>query len=88
MIAGVWAKGQKDRRGRSSPLSLPLQLKIMKTHVQPILTTFCRSQSWTKAQLRQVRRAKTYALRTAFWVDRLLMQEWHLSDKAMLAANL
>ena len=49
MIAGVWAKGQKDRRGRSSPLSLPLRLKIMKTHVEPILTTFCRSRSWTKA---------------------------------------
>ena len=23
MIAGAWAKGHKDRRGRSSPLSLP-----------------------------------------------------------------
>ena len=78
MIAGVWAKGQKDRRGRSSPLSLPLRLKIMKTHVEPILTTFCRSRSWTKAQLRQIRMAQAYALRRAFGVDRLLMQEWHV----------
>ena len=87
MIAGVWAKGQqKDRRGRSSPLSLPLRLKIMRAHVEPILTTFCRSRSWTKAQLQQVKRAQAYALRRAFGVDRLLMQEWHLSDKAMLQA--
>ena len=43
MIAGAWAKGQKDRRGRSSPFSLPLRLKIMRAHVEPILTTFCRS---------------------------------------------
>ena len=37
MIAGVWAKEQKDWRGRSSPLrlSLTLRLKIMKTHVEP-----------------------------------------------------
>ena len=74
MIAGAWARGQKDRRGRSSPLSLPLRLKIMKAHVEPILTTFCRSRSWTQAQLRQVRRAQAYALRRAFGVDRLSMQ--------------
>ena len=58
----------------------------MKTHVEPILTTFCRSRSWTKAQLRQVKRAQAYALRRAFGVDRLLMQEGHISDRAMLTA--
>ena len=86
MIAGAWVKGQKDRRGRSSPLSLPLRLKIMQAHVEPILTTFCRSRPWTKAQLQQVKRAQAYALRRAFEVDRLLMQGWHLSGKAMLQA--
>ena len=58
----------------------------MRAHVEPILTTFCRSRSWTKAQLQQVKRAQAYALRRAFGVDRLLMQEWHISDKAMLQA--
>ena len=28
MIARSWALGQKDRRGRSSPLSLPLRLRL------------------------------------------------------------
>ena len=67
-------------------LSLPLRLKIMRAHVEPILTTFCRSRSWTKAQLQQVKRAQAYALRRAFGLDRLLTQEWHISDKAMLQA--
>ena len=40
MLARSWARGQKDRRGRSSPLTLPLRLRLMKAHVDPILTTF------------------------------------------------
>ena len=36
----VGARGQKDRHGRSSPLSLPLRLRIMKAHIDPILSTF------------------------------------------------
>ena len=44
MIARSWSRGQKDRRGRSSPLSLPLWLRLMKAHVDPILSTFCRSR--------------------------------------------
>ena len=35
-------------------------------------------------ELQQVKRAQAYAVRRAFGVDRLLMQEWHPSDKAML----
>ena len=31
--------------------------------MDPILSTFCRSRSWTKAQLRSVKRAQAYALR-------------------------
>ena len=49
MITGVWAKGQKDRRGRSSPLLVsPFDLRSCRPIVEPILTTFCRSRSWTK----------------------------------------
>ena len=40
LIARSWSRGQKDRRGRSSPLSLPLRLHLMKAHVDPILSTF------------------------------------------------
>ena len=58
MIARSWARGQKDRRGRSSPISLPLRLRIMKAHVDPILSTFCRSRSWSQAQLRSLKRAQ------------------------------
>ena len=55
MIARSWSRGQKDRRGRSSPLSLPLRLRLMKAHVDPILSTFCRSRSWSKSQLRSLK---------------------------------
>ena len=68
MLAHAWARGQKDRRDRSSPLSLPLRLRLMKAHVDPILTTFCRS--WTESQLRALWRAQAYALRRAFGMDR------------------
>ena len=40
MIARSWARGQKDRRGRSSPLSLSLRLRLMKALIDPILSTF------------------------------------------------
>ena len=52
MIARSWSRGQKDKRERSSPLSFPLRLRLMKAHVDPILSTLCRSRSWTKAQFR------------------------------------
>ena len=51
LIARSCARGQKDRRGRSSAVKLPLRLRLMKAHVDPILSTFCRSRSWTSAQL-------------------------------------
>ena len=86
MIARSWARGQKDRRGRSSGIKLPLRLRLMKAHVDPILSTFCRSRSWTSAQLRALRRAQAYALRRAFGVDRFSMQEEHISDKMMFQA--
>ena len=86
MIARSWARGQKDKRGRSSPLSLPLRLRLMKAHVDPILSTFCRSRSWSKAQLRSLKRAQAYALRRAFGVDRFSMQEEHISDKMLFQA--
>ena len=85
-IARSWARGQKDRRGRSSPLRLPLRLRIMKAHVDPILSTFCRSRSWSQAQLRSLKRAQAYALRRAFGVDRFSMQEEHISDKMLFQA--
>ena len=86
MIARSRSRGQKDRRGRSSPLSLPLRLRLMKAHVDPILSTFCRSRSWSKAQLRSLKRAQAYALRRAFGVDRFSMQEEHISDKTLFQA--
>ena len=86
MIARSWSRGQKDKRGRSSPLSLPLRLRLMKAHVDPILSTFCRSRSWTKAQLHSLKRAQAYALRRAFGVDRFSMQEEHISDKLLFEA--
>ena len=86
MIARSWARGQKDRRGRSSAIKLPLRLRLMKAHVDPILSTFCRSRSWTSAQLRALKRAQAYALRRAFGVDRFSMQEEHISDKMMFQA--
>ena len=86
MIARSWSRGQKDERGRSSPLSLPLRLRLMKAHVDPILSTFCRSRSWTKAQLRSLKRAQAYAERRAFGVDRFSMQEEHISDKMIFQA--
>ena len=86
MIAHSWAKDQKDRRGRSSAIKLPLRLRLMKAHVDPILSTFCRSRSWTSAQLRALKRAQAYALRRAFGVDRFSMQEEHISDRMMFQA--
>ena len=86
MIARSWSRGQKDRRGRSSPLSLPLRLRLMKAHVDPILSTFCRSRSWSKSQLRSLKRAQAYALRRAFGADRFSMQEEHISEKMLFQA--
>ena len=86
MIARSWSRGQQDKRGRSSPLSLPLRLRLMKAHVDPILSTFCRSRSWTKAQLRSLKRAQAYALRRAFGVDRFSMQEEPISDRMLFQA--
>ena len=39
------ARRMVGMRGRSSPLSLPLRLRLMKAYVDPILSTFCRSRS-------------------------------------------
>ena len=86
MIARSCARRQKDRRGRSSAIKLPLRLRLMKAHVDPILSTFCCSRSWTSAQLRALKRAQAYALRRAFGVDRFSMQEEHISDKMMFQA--
>ena len=36
LLTRSWAKGQKDRRGRASALSLPLRLRLMKARVDPI----------------------------------------------------
>ena len=78
MIARSWSRGQKDWRGRSSPLSLPLRWRIIKAHVDPILSsTFCRSRSWSKSQLRSLKRAQAHALRRAFGVDLFSVQEAH-----------
>ena len=86
MIARSWSRGQRDKRGRSSAIKLPLRLRLMKAHVDPILSTFCRSRSWSAAQLRALKRTQAYALRRAFGVDRWSMQEEHLSDKMMFEA--
>ena len=58
----------------------------MKAHVDPILSTFCRSRSWSASQLRALKRTQAYALRRAFGVDRWSMQEEHISDKMMFEA--
>ena len=58
----------------------------MKAHVDPILSTFYRSRSWSKAQLRSLKRAQAYALRRAFGVDRFSMQEEQISDKMLFQA--
>ena len=58
----------------------------MKAHVDPILTTFCRSRSWSVSQLRALKRAQAYALRRAFGMDRFSMQEEHVSDRMMFDA--
>ena len=50
MIARSWSRGQKDKRGRPSLFSLPLRLRLLKAHVDPILSAFCRSRAWTKAE--------------------------------------
>ena len=86
MIARSWARGQKDCRGRSSPLSLPLRLRIMKAHVDPILSTFCCSRSWSQAQLRSLKCAQAFALRRALGVDKSPMQEERISDKMLFQA--
>ena len=70
VLVRSWARSQKDRRGHSSPLTLPLRLRLMKAHVEPILTTFCRSRSWSVPQLWALKRAQAYALRRAFGMDR------------------
>ena len=89
MIARSWSRGQKDKRGRSSPLSLPLRLRLMKAHVDPILSTFCRSRSLTKAQLRSLKRAQAYALKEGF-LELIVfsMQEEHISDDAVSGGRL
>ena len=86
MIARSWSRGQKDKRRRSSAIKLPLRLRLMKAHVDPILSTFCRSRSWSASQLRALKRTQAYALRRAFGVDRWSMQEEHISDKMMFEA--
>ena len=61
MLARSWARGQKDRRGRSSPLTLPLRLRLMKAHVDPILTTFAvlvLGRSLSCVRLRGLRRMR------------------------------
>ena len=67
LIARSWARGQKVRRGRSSAIKLPLRLRLMKAHVDPILSTLCRSRSWTSAQLRALKRAQSICASKGFW---------------------
>ena len=69
MLARLLAQSQKDRQGRFSPLPLPLRLRLMKANVDPILSTFCRSRSWSVSQLRALKRDQAYALRQAFGMD-------------------
>ena len=58
----------------------------MKAHVDDILTTFCRSRSWSVSELRALKWAQAYVLRRAFGMDRFSMQEEHVSDRMMFEA--
>ena len=40
MIARSWARGQKDKKQRSSRFSFLLRLRVMKAHVDPIFSFF------------------------------------------------
>ena len=86
-IAKAWSTGTHKGRGAGSGVRITTRLDLLKQTLIPTITTFARSRAWNKTQLRQVERVARYAVRRAFGMDRLNMQEYHVSDEMLYQAS-
>ena len=55
----------------------------MKATVIPTLTAFGRSRGWTKAQIRALQVVQNYAIQRAMGMDKMAMQEYHVTNTAL-----
>ena len=74
-IAKAWSTGTHRGRGDTSRVKLLARLRIMRSVIQPTLTSFGRTRPWTRAQIGALQTAQNYALQRVFGLDRMALHE-------------
>ena len=82
-IAKAWSTGTHRGRGLTSRLKLLARLRVMKSIIIPTLTTFSQTRPWSKAQINALQTVQSYALQRVFGLDRLAMQEHHITNQQL-----
>ena len=82
-IAKAWSTGTHRGRGDTSRVRLLARLRVMRSVIQPTLTSFGRTSPWTRAQI-----GALYALQRVFGLDRLALHELHITNEQLHNAAL
>ena len=75
-------------RGDTSRVKLLARLRVMRSVIQPTLTSFGRTRPWTRAQIGALQTAQNYALQRVFGLDRLALHELHITNEQLHNAAL
>jgi hypothetical protein len=85
-IAKGWSIGTSHGRGRESGIDIPTRLQVLESCVMGALLFGCRTRGWTGYEVTKMQRVANYAVRRAFGMDTILMEELGLSDASMVKA--
>lgn len=85
-IAKGWSIGTAHGRGRESGIDIPTRLQVLESCVMGALLFGCRTRGWTGYEVTKMQRVANYAVRRAFGMDTILMEELGLSDASMVKA--
>lgn len=85
-IAKGWSIGTSHGRGRESGIDIPTRLQVLESCVMGALLFGCRTRGWTGFEVTKMQRVANYAVRRAFGMDTILMEELGLSDASMVKA--
>ena len=87
-LAKAWATGSHRGRGETSRIKILARLRVMRSVMQPTLTSFGRTRAWTKAQIGALQSAQNYAPQRVFGLDRMALQEFHITNQQLHNAAL
>ena len=87
-IAKAWSTSTHRGRGDTSRVKLLARLRVMRSVIQPTLTSFGRTRPWTRAQIGALQTAQNYALQRVFGLDRLALHELHITNEQLHNAAL